>query len=722
LLASGRVSTLAAAPEGAGPDQPVPPTGAPRRISGDALLGVCLSAGLVAVAFTTSSGVDQTTATSGNTWTEIVLTLLGAAAIAAAVLGAGRKRARAWGAGTVGLMAALTALTALSVIWSVVPDTSWSAANQMLSYLAVFAGAAALARLAPGRWPAVLGAIALSAVALSAWALLAKVFPDTLASNNTYGRLQAPFGYYNAVGIAGVIGLPACLWAGARRDAGRRVAGLAAPGIALCLSALVLSASRSADAAAVVVLAGWLGFVPLRLRSTVMLAIGGAGAAAVCAWALSHSALTTDGPLTPVGDSAGHTFGPVIAIVLVLVTVAGVASAWAMDHRVVAAQLRHRVGTGLVVLVCLIPVAVVGAVATSSRGLTGEISHAWTTLTNTQGGAANTPGRVLEFGSSRPLYWHQGLDVGSHALLKGAGASGYGTARLRYTTDAAKSDQAHSYIIETFADLGLIGVAVMLALLIAWVLAALRPLAFRNRWSALADPQRFEREAMAALAITAVGFGIQSALDWTWYFPGVAVPVLLCAGWLAGRGPLAHPVGWLRPRGTLLDRPGAAAAAAAVMIAALAGAWLQWQPQHSADEVAASLNASSNAQAFDHARSAVASDPLALQPRFVLASLYQSVNDIPAARAQLQHAVQTQPENPFAWAQLGGMDFQVGDPRQAISAMRHVVDLDHTSDPYTRSAAATIAQAQAEIVQAAAKRRAALKRSGRSQGRGQAAK
>jgi hypothetical protein len=384
--------------------------------------------------------------------------------------------------------------------------------------------------------------------------------------------------------------------------------------------------------------------------------------------------------------------------------------------------MRHRVGTGLVVLVCLIPVAVLGAVATSSRGLTGEIAHAWATLTNTRGGAANTPGRVLEFGSSRPLYWHQGLDVGSHALLKGAGASGYGTARLRYTTDAAKSDQAHSYIIETFADLGLIGVAVMLALLIAWALAALRPLAFRNRWSALTDPQRVEREAMAALVITVVGFGIQSGLDWTWYFPGVAVPVLLCAGWLAGRGPLAHPVGWLRPRGTLLDRPGAAAAATAVVIVALAGAWVQWQPQHSADEVTAASNASSNAEAFEHARAAVASDPLALQPRFVLASLYQSVNDIPAARAQLQHVVRTQPENPFAWEQLGGMEFQVGDPQQAINAMRHVVDLDHTSDPYTRSAAATIAQAQTQITQAAAKRRAALKRRARSQGRDRSAK
>lgn len=729
LLASRSVSTLAPAQESAEPDDPLPcrsPAGGPTPVFADGLLLLCLSAGLVAVAFVTSGGVDQTTATTGNTWTEIVLTLLGAGAVATAVLVGGVSRGRAWGAGTVGLMAALTALTGLSILWSVVPDTSWSAANQMLSYLAAFAGAAALARLAPGRWPVLLGAIALVTVALSGWALLAKVFPATLAPDNTYGRLQAPFGYYNAVGIIGALGLPACLWAATRRDRGRRVAGLAAPAIALTLSAVLLSSSRSADVAAVVALAAWLVFVPLRLRSAAMLAVGGAGAAAISAWPLSHSVLTADGALTPAMDSAGHMFGVVVAVVLVLVTAAGVACAWAMDHRALSAGMRHRVGTGLVMLACLVPVAAVGAVATSSRGLTGEISHAWTTLTSTQGGATNAPTRVLEFGSSRPLYWHEGLNVGSHALLKGVGASGYGTARLRYTTNPAKSDQAHSYIIETFADLGLIGIAVTLALLVAWAMAAARPLAIRSGWSSLPADQHAERVGMVALAVVVVGFGIQSALDWTWYFPGVSVPVLLCAGWLAGRGPLAAPMGWLRSPRSLLERPGAVAIAATVAGVALAGAWMQWQPQRSANEVVDSVESNGNAAAFAHARTSVASDPLAVEPRFLLASLYQSVDEVRAARAQLRHAVRSQPENPATWAQLGGMELQAGELQQALAALQHVVALDHTSDPTTRTAAAQIVQAQTKLAQArsaaARRRRSSVNSRRRSQSRGQAAK
>lgn len=704
LLASGSVSTLAAAPEsGAGPDDsassPSRP-GSPSGAVGGALIVLCLSAALVTIAFVTSGSVDQTTATTGNTLTEIVLTLLGAGAVVAAVLGCGLSRGRAWGAGTVGLMAALTALTALSILWSVVPDTSWSSANQMLSYLGAFAGAAALARLAPRRWPLLLGAVALATVAISAWALLAKVFPATLAPDNVVGRLQAPFGYWNAVGIVGGLGLPACLWAGTRRDRGRRLAGLAAPGIMLALSAVVLSSSRSADAAAAVVIAGWMVFVPLRLRSAVVLAVGGAGAIGITAWALSHSALTADGQLTPAMDSAGHTFGVVLVVVLVLITAAGVACAWAMDHPAVSAATRRRAGIALVVLACLVPVAAVSALATSSRGLTGQITHAWDSLTSTHAVVANNPGRVLEFGSSRPLYWHQGLEVGGHALLKGVGASGYGTARLRYTTNASVSAQAHSYVIETFADLGLLGIAITFALLLAWARAALRPIARGTRDRALTDDQRDERTGMIALALIVLGFGIESTLDWTWYFAGVSVPVLLCAGWLAGRGPLAAPVGWLRSRRSLLDRPGAVAIAAAVAVIALAGAWMQWLPQRSVNQINAALDAKSNTQAFAEARAAASSDPLSYEPHFLLAQLYRSVNDDAAAQAELVRATQIQPQNPITWLQLGNLQSQTGDLRQAIASMSRVGSLDRTPDSAVRTAVVVIAQARTKITRA----------------------
>ncbi len=83
---------------------------------------------------------------------EMMLTLAGGATVAAVI--AYRPSAQPfWGAWSAGLLLALTALTALSVVWSVQPDESWQDAGQMLAYSALFAAAVALARAAPGAGP-----------------------------------------------------------------------------------------------------------------------------------------------------------------------------------------------------------------------------------------------------------------------------------------------------------------------------------------------------------------------------------------------------------------------------------------------------------------------------------------------------------------------------------------------------------------------------------------
>ena len=60
----------------------------------------------------------------------------------------------------------------------------------------------------------------------------------------------------------------------------------------------------------------------------------------------------------------------------------------------------------------------------------------------------------------------------AHQAL-GVGAGGYATARLRYRNDTLDVRHAHGYVVQTLADLGLVGTALSLALLAAW-LAALR--------------------------------------------------------------------------------------------------------------------------------------------------------------------------------------------------------------------------------------------------------
>jgi hypothetical protein len=647
------------------------------RPSLDALLALGVGAALLLLGFLTTGGFDSSASISAaNTWTEIAVTVLGAGVVCALVLlGA---RARAWGAAAVGLFALLTVVTALSILWSVQPDSSWQAANLTVAYLMTFTAGVALARMAPERWRALVAALAVAAVLLSGYALLAKVFPGSLAATNTEGRLQAPLGYWNGTGALAAMGIGPCLWGFSRPDGPRLLRGLAVPGGAVLAAVVVLSFSRTALASAVLIPAAWLILAPGRLRSVLMIALSATGAAVICAWALGHSALSTDGATLPDRTSAGHTFGIVLLIVVLAEVGAGLAAAWAVDSVKLGDQLRRRIATVLIGLAALLPIAAVVALAASSRGLTGEISYAWHSLTSVNYQVGESASRITQFGSSRPLYWSQGITVGEHALVKGVGALGYATARTRYTHNPQTVDHAHSYLIQTFADLGLLGLLVSLALLVAWGGAVWRALAPRTGWKRLPGEASWERSGLLALLLFVVGYGLSSAFDWTWYFPALSVPALLGAGWLAGRGPLAAPVGRVTRRVSLLDRPGALAACSVLMLVSLVCAWLIWQPLRSANDISAVFSAQSATAAFADARSAQAADPLALQPHFVLSRLYAGQGNTAAARAALVKAVALQPDNYESWYALGTYDLARNQPRLALRSLERASGLNPT--------------------------------------------
>jgi hypothetical protein len=671
-------------------------TDEPSATDRGAVIAVVLAAALVALVFLTNGGVDESQASGPNTWTDIAVTLIGTGACAAALVV--RRPGRRWGAATVTLLAAFTALQAISIAWSVLPDSSWLASSQAVSYLAAFAGAAALARLFGDRWAALITGVGLALAACCTWSLIVKVFPATLSPNNTAGRLQVPFGYWNALGLAAALALPCWLWIGARREAGRRLAALAAPVIAVLVAISALSYSRSADLAAVVAVALWFTFVPLRLRAVAQLGIGLAGGAVISAWGLAHSALSSDGISLAAQDRAGHTFGVVVLVVLVTTLIAGVACAQVADLHDFPAELRRRVGASLMIGCALIPVVAVVAVALSSRGLTGEISYGWHQLTSTTTVTSNNASRVLAFGSSRPVYWHEGLAVGDHNLLKGVGEVGFAVARMHYSTNTSQVHQAHSFVFETYADLGIIGLALVAALLVAWLRAAARPIALGRAWAGLDPERRAEREGLVTMAVLVVAFGVQSTLDWTWYFPGVAISALLCAGWLAGRGPLTAPTATgphprARLRSVILDRPLAALAASVLVVLALLAAWFEYQPLGSVN----ALDRAVNTGDLGAARAAQRADPFALEPYELLADHYVAAHDIPRARAELQDMVDKQKGNPEAWSVLGDFETTDGDPRRALVAYGKVFGLVAGLDPERLHAAAAAIEARKKL-------------------------
>ena len=691
----------------------------------DLITAAGVATAIVALAFLTSSGTDPSTPIDGAyTWSLIALVLLSALACATPI--ARGVRGSRWGAGPIVLFAAFAALAALSIIWSIQPDWSWYGANQLVAYFAAFAGAAALARTAPERWPGLVGGIAAGATVLCVWSLLAKVFPASLDPSNTRGRLLEPFGYWNAIGVVAALGLPACLWAGTRPSAPRLQRVICPPALTLGLTVVVLSYSRSAVLSAIVGCGLWLVLAPRRLRSVAILAIGAAGAIPAAGWMLHQPNLKNDSVAPSIADSAGHTFGVVILVTLLIVTAAGVAMAIAGERVVLPDQLRRRIGTVLLCLAALIPVAGVLAMAASSRGLTGEISHLWNSLTSTSSVIKDNSARLSELGSSRPLYWSQAFSVFSHHLLAGAGALAYGVARLRYTTAAyAQTMYAHGYIFQTLADFGLVGLTVTLALLAAWCRSAVRTLApWRSRAAGEGEPALLDEwSGLIALGAIVVAFGVQSLLDWTWYFPGVSVPVLLGAGWLAGRGPLVDrrsgPAARI-PR--LRERPGAGAAILGVALVTLVACWLMWEPLHSAQGVAAAETASTNEAAFTAARGAATADPLSIAPLQELSILYQGLGNQAAARRELAKATGLQPDNPQPWLWLGQLDVKLHHPRPALREAGRVLDLDiswqedilNGGDETVHAAEAVISQARTEL---ATQRRAGAQRRARANSR-----
>ncbi len=613
-----------------------------------------------------------------RTTVELALTLLAGLAGAVAIVAAPRD-APLHGAWSIGLLFGLAALTAISVGWSVSPDAAWQEAGLLLCYGSVFGALALLSRAAPAGWRGVLCGIVIAAVLVCGYALLSKVFPAELDRYENVARLKAPYGYWNATGLSAAMGIIACLWLGARRSGHALLSALAYPAIGLLMVTLMLSYSRGALAVALVGVAIWLCIVPLRLRGALMLLVCGACATAVIGFVFSSRTLSSEGVALAQRVSAGHQLGVLLAALIVVLALAGVAIGFALSSHPPSQRARRRAGIAMFALLAVVLLAGVGALASTRRGLTGTISHDLSTVTNPNATVVNTPGRLTAVASARARYWKQAIEVFEAHPALGVGGGGYATARKQYETGTQEVTHAHGFVVQTLADLGLIGIALALALLGAWMVAAGRATHPLNRrwsswrWRAVQLPCTPERIGLLSMLCIVIAFGLHSLVDWTWYVPGTALVGLICAGWLAGRGPIEAPASTLPAQWRHLVpsriTPLRAAVACAAIVAALLAAWSQWQPQRSYDAAQEAPTLPSAGAALAEAHTAINRDPLSLTAMLTLASVQEAFGYTDQARATRQLAVRRQPANPIAWRVLGVHDLK-SDPRAALAELR----------------------------------------------------
>jgi len=468
---------------------------------------------------------------------------------------------------------------------------------------------------------------------------------------------------------------------------------LAYPGLAAAVLAILLTQSRGALVAGAIGAIAWFAIVPRRLRGLPVLLIPSAAAGLVAAWALSKTAFAETAQPLALKESVGGEFGLMLLLMALLVSAAGLAVNIGLARIAPPARLRRRIGIAALVVACAVPLAAFTSVAFSDRGLAGTIEDRVDQLTSETETAptAQGAGRFSEVSSTRGKYWREAANVFGDRPSVGVGAGNYATGRLRHRTDRSVTRHAHGFVPQTFADLGIVGLVVTGALLLAWLLAAARSTALHPRRLPFARddgsplPRRDwtgDRAALVALGLIAIVFGLQSAIDWTWFVPGPAAMALVAAGFVAGRGPADAQ---LAPEPLRSPAPPRLFAASAVLLAALLTAWAIWQPEVSeraTDEAVALAEDGDVDGALAKSADAADANPLSAEPLLVRAAIETEAGLESQAGETLKSAVLKFPGDPETWYRLAA--FQLGTldrPDEAGSTIRGALYLDPLWDP-----------------------------------------
>jgi hypothetical protein len=641
---------------------------------------------------------------------EIALVAVAAAVLCLSLI---RARGRRDGAVAVAAFALFAAITALSIGWSIAPHASFVETGRTLAYLAVFAAAVAGGWLARDRAPAVVHAVLLATVAITAYGLAARVWPGSFDESTFGGRISQPFDYWNALAGAAAVGIPAALWLATRRTGAAVARAVAYPAAGVLAATVVIAQSRGALLAAAVAVLLWLAVVPLRLRSLVFGAIVAAGTLPVAAWALSKDAFSTGSQPLAAREAVAGELG-----LMLLATVAGLFATGLVVEAVRARwqpslAIRNRAGLAVGGAAVLSVLALTLSVATSDRGLAGTVSDRVDELTSDSAAPPTGGGRLASASSERVEYWRTAFEAFDEQPLSGHGAGAFPIASLRHRDDSAPFAHAHGFPQQTLADLGLVGGLAALALLVAWLGAAARATGLGPRRLVPRSPWTSERAARVALALSVVAYGVQSAVDWTWFVPGLTVIALVCAGFVVGIGPLpargptppprrggaATPEHEAQARrtGAATPRPRTAAAAVTLLVAGLA-VWTIWQPVAADRAVARGyelLDAGRPAAALREADRAREINGHWKDPLYVRADALADLGRRADALRALRQAAVENPRDPEPWLRISLFELHVLDePKAATEATLVGLKVDPHSEILRRVNAEAAARIQ----------------------------
>lgn len=507
-------------------------------------------------------------------------------------------------------------------------------ADRVLAYLGIFLVAFLIAQTDQRRQRFAEGlTIALAAVAILS--LGTRLLPHLLEFGDALGsgpRLRYPLGYWNANGAVFGIAAGLMLWS-SRQAISTALRRLSAGLLPAVLLALYFTYSRG-GLLALVVAAGCT--IALSKDRLWLLATLGAGAIGALPAVLAVQARR--GIADNLAGQASVDQGATVLLILLAGTVLTL---------LLVAALRWAEGrggqlTGRAVELSRNPMLLRGVAAAGAVIAIGVAiaigSRAWDQFSSSDVQFPNEPERHFSqfSGAGRHDFYRVATDAFGEKPILGGGAGTYEFAWERHRSIAYPVHDAHSLYLEAFAELGVLGGLLVLALVGALLWTGF------SAWRAAAHPQR---ERYGALFAATLAFAVVAGFDWFWEIAAVGTVFFLAAAVLVA----ARCRQLAGPR---YDAGGAEGRSFRLAVAGLAAAWIAaialigpLLVDREIDASRSAATAGNFASAVDHAETARSIEPFAASPYVQLGLLAEAQGDYPTAAERYTQAIDREDRN-----------------------------------------------------------------------------
>ncbi|MBV9193475.1 MAG: O-antigen ligase family protein [Solirubrobacterales bacterium] len=408
-------------------------------------------------------------------------------------------------------LALLGAWTLFSIAWAPIAGGAYHAGQLVVLYAGGLLAAAVLLR-SPGALSAVEPALAGGALVVIGYGLSGRLLPGLVHLSHSIsaeGRLEQPLTYWNAIGELAALGFILAARVGGDSRRPRYLRALAAAACVPLGLGLYLSFSRGA-------LFAWAAGLLALIVATRSAETLRTGALAVGVSALVALAASPLNGFTSLAGSPGtrETQGAIMLAVLA----AGMTAAALVQWRLARAPPRSPLALprwapqiALAAICAGLALAIAaGAKETSSRPLSAGAS------------------RYVTLESNRYDYWRVAMRAFADEPLRGVGAGGWAVWWLRYRTIPEFAQDAHSLPLQTLAELGLIGLGLLLGFAAGIALTA-------------TSAHRASPQLAAGPIAGVVVYAAHAPLDWDWQMPAVTLVAIVLAGALLALAPASRP-------------------------------------------------------------------------------------------------------------------------------------------------------------------------------------